>query len=108
MGSTRMKSATATKMVLNIITTTSMVQTGKTYGNLMVDLKPRSEKLRSRAVRIMTHVCGITEEESYDLLEKARWNVKAAILMQKQNIGLEESQTILKKHDGFLYQALES
>lgn len=105
-GSTRMKSGTATKMVLNMITTTAMVQMGKTYGNLMVDLKPQSEKLRSRAVSIVTHICGLDENEAYELLEKAEWSVKAAVLMEKRDLGFEEAKDVLERCDGFLYLAL--
>jgi N-acetylmuramic acid 6-phosphate etherase len=105
-GSTRLKSGTATKMVLNMITTTAMVQLGKTYGNLMVDLKPRSEKLRSRAVRIMKHICGINENVAEEFLERANWNVKAAVIMQKMGLSLDESLDKLNESDGFLYRAL--
>lgn len=105
-GSTRMKSGTATKMVLNMITTTAMVQMGKTYGNLMVDLMPRSKKLRSRAVRIVNHLCGTDDQEAENVLERAGWNVKAAILMKKLDIDLEQSEILLKECNGFLYLAL--
>ena len=105
-GSTRMKSGTATKMVLNMMTTTAMVQMGKTYGNLMVDLKPASEKLRSRAVRIVSNVCEVTDKEAYELLDNAQWSVKTAIVMKKKNTGLKEAIEILDRYNGFLYKAL--
>ncbi|KAB2823153.1 MAG: N-acetylmuramic acid 6-phosphate etherase, partial [Candidatus Dadabacteria bacterium] len=67
-GSTRMKAGTATKMVLNMLTTAAMVKLGKTYGNLMVDVLPRSAKLRDRAVRIVTEIAGVDEKEAGRLL----------------------------------------
>ena len=82
-GSTRLKAATATKLVLNMLTTISMVKIGKTYGNLMVDIKAGSEKARDRARRIVTMATGLNHEEAGALLRRARWNVKVAIVMQK-------------------------
>src|SRR4051794_26942291 len=73
-GSTRLKAGTATKMVLNMLTTISMIKVGKTYGNLMVDLRCGSEKLKDRARRIITMVTGITYEEADALLRRAKWN----------------------------------
>jgi N-acetylmuramic acid 6-phosphate etherase len=80
-GSTRLKAGTATKLVLNMLTTISMVHIGKTYGNLMVDVKTGSEKARDRARRIITTVTGLDYDEAGALLRRARWNVKAAIVM---------------------------
>ena len=82
-GSTRLKAGTATKIVLNMLTTIAMVRMGKTYGNLMVDLQPGSEKARDRARRIVAAVTGIDYDEAGTLLRRARWNVKAAIVMHK-------------------------
>lgn len=82
-GSTRLKAGTATKMVLNMLTTISMVKVGKTYGNLMVDVKAGSEKARDRARRIVTMATGLNHEEAGALLRRAHWNVKIAIVMQK-------------------------
>ena len=82
-GSTRLKAGTATKIALNMLTTAAMVRAGKTYGNLMVDVKSNSDKLRDRARRITTSVTGIDERAADALLRRARWNVKAAILMQQ-------------------------
>jgi N-acetylmuramic acid 6-phosphate etherase len=82
-GSTRLKAGTATKMVLNMLTTISMIKVGKTYGNLMVDVKTGSEKLKDRARRIVTIVTGLEYDAADVLLQKALWDVKAAIVMQK-------------------------
>ena len=82
-GSTRLKAGTATKMVLNMLTTISMIKVGKTYGNLMVDVKTGSEKLKDRARRIVMIVTGLDYDASDALLKKGRWDVKASIVMQK-------------------------
>jgi N-acetylmuramic acid 6-phosphate etherase len=82
-GSTRLKAGTATKLVLNMLTTTAMIRIGKTYGNLMVDVQTGSEKLKDRARRIVNIVTGLEYDEADRLLKKAHWNVKAAIVMQK-------------------------
>jgi len=105
-GSTRLKSGTATKMVLNILTTTSMVLLGKTYGNLMVDVQPSSSKLKDRAVRIVMKICKVERSEAMKFLESSRWSVKSAVLMYKRNVSFEESLRMLKKSRGFLKKAL--
>ena len=89
-GSTRLKAGTATKLVLNTLTTGAMVRIGKTYGNLMVDVHTGSEKLKDRACRIVNIVTGLDYEESERLLTRAHWNVKAAIVMQKTGLSLAE------------------
>ena len=85
-GSTRLKAGTATKMALNMLTTAAMVRAGKTYGNLMVDVKSNSEKLRDRARRIVGSVTGLDYDAAEALLNRAEWNVKAAILMQQTGV----------------------
>jgi len=82
-GSTRLKAGSATKMVLNMLTTISMVHIGKTYGNLMVDVQTGSEQRRDRACGIITMVTGLDYEAANNMLRRARWNVKAAIVMEK-------------------------
>ena len=106
-GSTRMKAGTATKMVLNMLTTASMIKLGKTYGNLMVDVQPRSDKLRDRAARIVTHVLAININEANRLLKRSKWNVKLAIVMGSKTIGYKQAKEILSKHKGFLHEALK-
>ena len=85
-GSTRLKAGTATKIVLNMLTTAAMVRAGKTYGNLMVDVKSNSDKLRDRARRIIGSVTGLDYDAADGLLQRAQWNVKAAILMQQAGL----------------------
>ena len=82
-GSTRLKAGSATKMVLNMLTTISMVHIGKTYGNLMVDVQTGSEQRRDRARGIITMVTGLDYDAAGALLKRARWNVKAAIVMER-------------------------
>ena len=106
-GSTRMKAGTVTKMVLNMITTASMVQLGKTYGNLMVDVQPKSAKLRDRAKRIVMQIAEVSEEKAEELLEQSAWDVKASIVMEKKGLGLKDSKELLEKSNGFLREALK-
>jgi len=105
-GSTRMKAGTVTKMVLNMITTASMVQLGKTYGNLMIDVMPGSAKLRDRAKRIVSHIAEVSEERAGELLNESGWDVKAAIVMEKKGLSLENSKELLNNCRGFLREAL--
>ncbi|MGH9254980.1 MAG: N-acetylmuramic acid 6-phosphate etherase [Vicinamibacterales bacterium] len=99
-GSTRLKAGTATKLVLNMLTTGAMVQIGKTYGNLMVDVHTGSEKLKDRARRIVNIVTGLEYDEADRLLKKAHWNVKAAIVMQKTALPYPKAMSRLRKaHD---------
>jgi len=105
-GSTRLKAGTATKMVLNMLTTVSMIKVGKTYGNLMVDVQTGSEKLKDRARRILSIVTGITYDEADALLRLAKWNVKAAIVMQKAGVTLPQALKRLKKSEDSIRDAL--
>jgi N-acetylmuramic acid 6-phosphate etherase len=105
-GSTRLKAGTATKLVLNMLTTGAMVRIGKTYGNLMVDLHTSSEKARDRARMIITIVTGLEDEAADKLLSKARWNVKAAIVMQKTQGGYAQAIARLRKARGSVREAI--
>ena len=105
-GSTRLKAGTATKLVLNMLTTIAMVHVGKTYGNLMVDVKTGSEKARDRARRIITIATGLDYDEAGKLLRDARWNVKAAIVMQKTGDTHARALARLKKADDSVRAAL--
>jgi N-acetylmuramic acid 6-phosphate etherase len=96
-GSTRLKAGTATKLVLNMLTTSAMILIGKTYGNLMVDVQTGSEKLRDRARRIVNIVTGLDYDEADKLLRKANWNVKVAIVMQKTGLPLGKALAKLRK-----------
>jgi N-acetylmuramic acid 6-phosphate etherase len=101
-GSTRLKAGTATKLVLNMLTTISMVQIGKVYGHWMVDVQPRSNKLKARAIRLIQKIGGVTEPRAEALLKRTRGHVKDAIVMAKKNISYSSAQKLLKRHNGFL------
>ena len=105
-GSTRLKAGTATKMVLNMLTTASMIRIGKTYGNLMVDVQMGSEKLKDRARRIITIVTGLEYDDADKLLRKAHWDVKAAIVMQKTGLSYVQSLSRLRRAHDFVKDAI--
>lgn len=105
-GSTRLKSGTATKMVLNMITTASMVKMGKTYGNLMVDVQPKSSKLKDRAIRIVCEICEVDSDEAVQLLKNSGWSVKIAVIMKIKNISREGAEKLLNENKGLLRKAL--
>jgi N-acetylmuramic acid 6-phosphate etherase len=107
-GSTRLKAGTATKLVLNQITTLSMVQLGKCYENLMVDLRATNQKLWDRGARIIHMLTGMERDAAMDLLKRADGHVKAAIVMHKRNVMLEEARDRLSRSDGQLRRALSS
>ena len=95
-GSTRMKAGTATKIVLNTISTAAMVKSGKVYGNLMVDLQVTCRKLQDRGERILMDTLGVTREAASDLLEASGGHVKTAIVMSKLSVGAEEARERLE------------
>ena len=106
-GSTRMKAGTATKMILNMITTGSMIRLGKVYGNLMVDLSARSEKLRDRAIRIFKAVTAVDDDaRAWERIRQAEGNVKPAIVMEMLGVTLEEARRRLSECNGLLRDAL--
>lgn len=101
-GSTRMKSGTAQKMTLNMISTTAMILLGKTYGNLMVDLQARSEKLAARSRRILMDLLKMSLEDAEALLQRAGGSVKTAIVMYKFGASKEEAEAKLADAGGFI------
>ncbi|HEV7838044.1 MAG TPA: N-acetylmuramic acid 6-phosphate etherase, partial [Gemmatimonadaceae bacterium] len=101
-GSTRMKAGTATKLVLNTITTGAMIRLGKTYGNLMVDLRATNNKLVDRSQRIVMEVCGVSRDEATRLLERSGKSVKTAIVMQKKGIDKEAAERLLAENGGII------
>ena len=106
-GSTRMKAGSATKMVLNMITTGAMVGLGKVYSNLMVDLRASNEKLKDRAARIVSELGGVDRNEAFMLLERGDQSVKHAIVMAKLNISFDEASRLLDEADGRLRRVLD-
>ncbi len=107
-GSTRMKAGTATKLILNTLTTTAMIKAGKVYENLMVDLRAINAKLTDRAERIIMTVTGISREDAKKLLENAYGNAKVAIIMQKLGIDYAESKKRLDANGGFVRKVLQN
>jgi len=106
-GSTRMKAGTATKMILNMITTTLMIRMGKTYGNLMVDVQPKSQKLRNRARRIVKELVGTNYKKAESLLDESNWEVKTAVVMGIRKVSKIEAKRLLANQKGFLRKALD-
>lgn len=105
-GSTRMKAGTATKLVLNMISTGTMIRLGYVYGNLMVNVQPTNEKLRDRAQRIVSEAAGVDAEKAAQLLEESGRNVRLAILMAKRGLNRDEAAALLESSGGRLGTAL--
>ena len=101
-GSTRMKAGTATKLVLNTITTGAMIRLGKTYGNLMVDLRASNAKLEDRSHRIVMETTGLAREAAAQVLERADGRVKTAIVMARRGVERDEAEALLAAHAGRL------
>ena len=107
MGSTRMKSGTAQKLVLNMMTTAAMIRLGKVYENMMIDLQITNLKLRERAKRIVMITTGVSYDEAVDYLTKSDFHVKTALVMIKANVSPEEARLKLIKSAGFVRAAIE-
>ncbi|NLS12230.1 N-acetylmuramic acid 6-phosphate etherase [Vibrio sp. SM6] len=105
-GSTRLKSGTAQKLVLNMLTTASMIRLGKSYQNLMVDVKATNEKLIARAKRIVMQATDCTQEAAIDALKQTEYDAKLAIMMLLTQLPLEQAKTLLNAQSGFLRQAI--
>jgi N-acetylmuramic acid 6-phosphate etherase len=106
-GSTRMKAGTATKLVLNTLTTAAMIRIGKTHGNLMVDLKATNEKLKDRSQRIVTELTGLPAKEAKSLLARADGHVKTALVMHYRNTNAGRAKAILKSNGHSLRKAID-
>ena len=107
-GSTRMKAGTATKMVLNMLTTGAMVRMGKTYGNLMVDLQATNSKLMERTKRILCDMTDVSADGAIELLNRCNGELKTAIVAYRHGIGPEEARERLRNSQGRLREALEN
>jgi len=105
-GSTRMKAGTATKLVLNMLTTGAMIRMGNVYGNLMVNVQPKNEKLRDRARRIVRDAAGIDDSRAAELLDEAG-TVKTAIVMAKRDLDRRGAEALLERAGGVIAKALE-
>lgn len=107
-GSTRLRAGTATKLVLNMLSTTAMVRLGYVYGNLMVNVRPKNRKLEDRACRIIAQAAGVTYGRAVELLDEAGRNVKTAIVMQKLGLSREQAERRLLAAKGRISMALAS
>jgi N-acetylmuramic acid 6-phosphate etherase len=106
-GSTRLKAGTATKIALNLLTTSAMIRIGKTYGNLMVDVQANSKKLRDRGTRIVSAITGLGYDESLRLLRRAKWSVKTAIVMHERRLTYADAMARVRAAGGSIRRALE-
>jgi N-acetylmuramic acid 6-phosphate etherase len=106
-GSTRLRAGTATKLVLNMISTAVMVQLGHVYGNLMVNVQPANRKLEDRAHRIIRDATGVSFERAAELLEQAGRSVRTAIVMEKRDVPRPEAERLLAQAGGRIREALE-
>lgn len=105
-GSTRLKSGTAQKLVLNMLSTGSMIKLGKVYGNLMVDVQSTNEKLVERAKKIVSEATGVDTETAAIYLKKTNSNVKLAIFMILSKLSMLDAKTVLDRNDGYIAKAL--
>ena len=106
-GSTRLKSGTAQKMVLNMLSTGAMIRLGKVYGNLMVDVKPTNEKLVRRAISIVSTAANVSEDESRQALEQCGFSAKTAIVMLTKGLPAQEAERRLAENGGIVARALD-
>lgn len=107
-GSTRLKAGTATKMVLNMISTAAMIKLGKVYKGYMIDVIPSNIKLKNRAKRMIQEITGCGMEEAEELLVKSGGNAKTAVLMYMKKLSQEEAVSLLESSEGSLRNALEN
>ena len=106
-GSTRLRAATAHKMILNMISTTAMIKTGKVYKNLMVDLNASNYKLRERAKKMVCTITDVSYEQSEAVLEQTAYDVKLAIVMIFTGVDKEEAETLIANSNGFVRDAVK-
>lgn len=107
-GSSRLKAGTAQKMILNMLTTGSMIKIGKTYENFMIDLQAVNEKLKDRAIRIVAQIAGVQHSDALATLLKCDWEIKTAIISLKMGMDIEQSREELRKHGGVLRKLMNS
>ena len=105
-GSSRLNAGTAQKMVLNMLTTASMIKIGKTYENFMIDLNATNEKLRDRAIRIVSEIAGVSIGKAFEKLQECNWKIKTAIVCLKLNLDKETAEDRLKQKCGVLRKVI--
>jgi len=106
-GSTRMKAATAHKLILNMITTATMIKNGKVYENLMIDLHASNHKLKERAKNILMTITDITKQDAEKYLEKTKYDVKSALVMIKTGVSFEKANYFIDRADGLVKTAID-
>ena len=107
-GSSRLKAGTAQKMILNMLSTGAMIKIGKTYENFMIDLKAVNEKLKDRAIRIVSQIANVTKSEALAALLKCDWEIKTSVVMINLKTDAENARLELKKHGGVLRKIINS
>lgn len=107
-GSSRMKAGTAQKMVLNMLSTGSMIKIGKTYQNFMIDLKATNDKLKDRAIRIVSQLAQATYARALEALLETNWEIKTSVVSIKLDLDVESAKVELKKHSGVLRKVLQN
>ncbi len=107
-GSSRLKAGTAQKMILNMLTTGSMIKIGKTYENFMIDLKAVNEKLKDRAIRIVAQIAEVQHSDALAALLKCDWEIKTAIISLTMDLDVDKSREELKKHCVFMIKLMKS
>ncbi len=107
-GSSRLKAGTAQKMILNMLSTGSMIKIGKTYENFMIDLKANNEKLKDRAIRIVAQITGVQCSEALAALLRCDWEIKTAIVTIIMKLDAEEARLELRKHGGVLRKLIKT
>jgi len=105
-GSSRLKAGTAQKMVLNMLSTGAMIKIGKTYENFMIDLHATNEKLKDRAIKIVSQIAEVTHAEALAMLMKSSWEIKVAIVALKLNLEVPKARLELKRHGGVLRKVI--
>jgi len=107
-GSSRLKAGTAQKMILNMLSTGSMIKIGKTYENFMIDLKASNEKLKDRAIRIVSQIAQVSHSEALSALLKCNWEIKTSIIMIMMKLDCDNARLELRKHGGVLRKLLNA
>lgn len=105
-GSSRLKAGTAQKMVLNMLSTAAMIKIGKTYENFMIDLKASNEKLKDRAIKIVSQIAEVNHADALHMLMKSSWEIKVAIVALKLKLDVSKARLELKKHGGVLRKVI--
>ena len=107
-GSSRLKAGTAQKMILNMLSTGSMIKIGKTYKNFMIDLKATNDKLKDRAIRIVSQIAETTNARALEALLESNWDIKTSVASIVMNLSIDDAKKELKKHGGVLRKLLNS